>query len=241
MLPRMATETPRLALTRVPRRKLAESVAQQLLEAVRGLPPGTRVPSERELTRELGVGRSTVREALNGLALLGVVEVRHGQGVFVVGDIDDGSESGVLEAALERGVTKEFIEARLLVEVEVARIAARRRTDEDVRLLEGALAEQERRLRGDVEPLLDVAANFNVVLAECAHNEVLVAIIQSFVGLMIERGPKIYSLPGFREWDLDEHRGLYEAVRDRDEDLAAERMRDHILALAERYRAAGAG
>jgi len=225
----------------VPRRKLAESVAQQLLEAVRGLPPGTRVPSERELTRELGVGRSTVREALNGLALLGVVEVRHGQGVFVVGDLADGGESGVLEAALERGVTKDFIEARLLVEVEVARMAAQRRTDEDVRLLEAALEEQERRLRGDVEPLLDIAANFNVVLAEAAHNEVLVAIIQSFVGLMIERGPKIYSLPGFREWDLGEHRLLYEAVRDRDGDLAASRMRDHILALAEQYRAAGAG
>jgi DNA-binding FadR family transcriptional regulator len=236
----VATETPRIALTRVPRLKLAESVAQQLLEAVRGLPPGTRVPSERELTKELGVGRSTVREALNGLALLGVVEVRHGQGVFVVGDVEE-SESGLLEAALERGVTKEFVEARLVVEVEVARMAAERRTDEDVRLLEAVLEEQERRLSGDVEPLLDTAANFNVVLAECAHNEVLVAIIQSFVALMLdERGPKIYSLDGFREWDLAEHRGLFEAVRDHDGALAAERMRDHILVLAERYRDAGA-
>jgi DNA-binding FadR family transcriptional regulator len=236
----VATETPRIALTRVPRLKLAESVAQQLLEAVRGLPPGTRVPSERELTKELGVGRSTVREALNGLALLGVVEVRHGQGVFVVGDVEE-SESGLLEAALERGVTKEFVEARLVVEVEVARMAAERRTDEDVRLLEAVLEEQERRLSGDVEPLLDTAANFNVVLAECAHNEVLVAIIQSFVALMLdERGPKIYSLDGFREWDLAEHRGLFEAVRDHDGALAAERMRDHILVLADRYRDAGA-
>src|SRR5579862_5124152 len=196
----VATETPRLALTPVPRRKLAESVAQQLLEAVRGLPPGTRVPSERELTKELGVGRSTVREALNGLALLGVIEVRHGQGAFVVGDVEEETESGVLETALERGVTKEFVEARLVVEVEVARMAAERRTDEDLKQLESALEEQERRLSGAVEPLLDTAANFNVVLAEAAHNEVLVAIIQSFVGLMLEkRGPKIYSLEGFRE------------------------------------------
>src|SRR5579862_8375601 len=194
----VATETPRLALTPVPRRKLAESVAQQLLEAVRGLPPGTRVPSERELTKELGVGRSTVREALNGLALLGVIEVRHGQGAFVVGDVEDPTESGVLETALERGVTKEFVEARLVVEVEG--MAAERRTDEDLKQLESALEEQERRLSGAVEPLLDTAANFNVVLAEAAHNEVLVAIIQSFVGLMLEkRGPKIYSLEGFRE------------------------------------------
>ena len=237
----MASHSPRLTLTRVPRRKLAESVAQQLLEAVRGLPPGTRVPSERELTRELGVGRSTVREALNGLALLGVVEIRHGQGVFVVGDVDSTGESGVLETALERGVTKEFIEARLFVEVEVARMAAMRRTHEDLKQLEAALEEQERRLAGDVEPLLDIAAHFNVVLAEAAHNEVLVAIIQSFVALMIERGPKLYSLDGFREWDLAEHRRLYEAVRNQDGDLAAERMRQHIQELADRYRDAGAG
>ena len=44
------------------------------------------MPSERELTKDLGVGRSTVREALNGLAMLGIVEIRHGQGVFVTGD-----------------------------------------------------------------------------------------------------------------------------------------------------------
>ena len=75
----------KLALSPAPRRKLSETVADQLLVAVRELPPGTKVPSERELTKELGVGRSTVREALNGLAMLGVVEIRHGQGVFVDG------------------------------------------------------------------------------------------------------------------------------------------------------------
>src|SRR5215471_17421673 len=104
-------ERAEFALKRAPRQKLAETVAQQLFEAIRDLPPGTRVPSERELTAELGVGRSTVREALNGLALLGVVEIRHGQGVFVAEQPVAADDSGALEAALERGVTKEFIEA----------------------------------------------------------------------------------------------------------------------------------
>ena len=73
-------------LSPISRSKLAESVAQQLLEQIRtkGLAPGTRMPSERELMTALGVGRSTIREAMNGLALLGVVDVRHGQGAFVV-------------------------------------------------------------------------------------------------------------------------------------------------------------
>src|SRR5436190_13375334 len=74
---------PELLIQQAPRKKLAETVAQQILEAVRALPAGTRLPPERELTKQMGVGRSTVREALNGLAMMGVVEIRHGQGVFV--------------------------------------------------------------------------------------------------------------------------------------------------------------
>src|SRR5207344_1201563 len=129
---KMRAEPAKVTLSPAPRRKLSETVAEQLLAAVRELPPGTKVPSERELTKELGVGRSTVREALNGLAMLGVVEIRHGQGVFVTGEPAPVNEPSAITAALERGVTHEFIEARLIVEVEVARLAARRRTDEDL-------------------------------------------------------------------------------------------------------------
>jgi len=150
------------------------------------------------------------------------------------------SEPSAVTAALERGVTHEFVEARLIVEVEVARLAARRRTDEDLARLSAALVEQEARLKGEIGALVDVAASFNVLLAEAAHNEVLAAMIQSFVSLMVERGPRVYSLEGFGEWDLQEHRGLFAAVRDRDGELAARLMREHIEELARRYRAVGA-
>jgi GntR family transcriptional regulator, transcriptional repressor for pyruvate dehydrogenase complex len=236
----MATPAGRLTLTPAPRRKLTETVAEQLLVAIRALPPGTKVPSERELTKELGVGRSTVREALNGLAMLGVVEIRHGQGVFVTGESGVVAEPSSIGAALERGVTHEFIEARLIVEVEVAGLAALRRTDEDLARLTAAIEKQEARLRGDVDALIDVAASFNVLLAEAAHNEVLRAMIQSFVSLMVERAPKIYSLDGFADWDLQEHRGLLAAVRDRDPDRARTLMREHIEQLSKRYEAVGA-
>jgi DNA-binding FadR family transcriptional regulator len=79
-----------------------------------------------------------------------------------------------------------------------------------------------------------------VLLADAAHNEVLSAMIESFVGLMVERGPRVYGLEGFGEWDLQEHRGLYEAVRDRDPERAARLMREHIEELARRYRVIGA-
>jgi len=236
----------KVSLEPASRRKLSETVAQQLMEAFRDLPPGTKVPSERELTKDLGVGRSTVREALNGLAVLGVLTIRHGQGAFIAEDAPAEAPSepatSVLTAALERGETAEFIEARLLVEVEVTRLAAERRTEEDMQRIEAALTLQERSLSAqDLDATLSVATSFNVLLAEAAHNEVLAAMIQTFVELMKERGPRLYALEGFGDWDLDEHRGIYAAVRDQDPERAAELMRQHILELADRYRDAGAG
>ena len=236
----------KVSLEPASRRKLSETVAEQLMEAFRDLPPGTKVPSERELTKDLGVGRSTVREALNGLAVLGVLTIRHGQGAFIAADgAAEEAETpphSVLTTALERGVTREYVEARLLVEVEVTRLAAQRRTDEDLQRIEAALALQERSIAAaDVDATVGVATSFNVLLAEAAHNEVLAAMIEVFVELMKERGPKLYALEGFGDWDLAEHRGIYQAVLDQDGDRAAKLMREHILQLAERYREAGTG
>src|SRR5947209_511107 len=123
------------SLEQAPRRKLAETVAQQLLGAVRDLVPGTRIPSEKELTQMLGVGRSTVREALNGLALLGTVEIRHGQGVFVASPaaVETTSvEPDAIAMALTKGVTHDLLEARQIVEVAIARLAAQRRTESEL-------------------------------------------------------------------------------------------------------------
>jgi GntR family transcriptional regulator, transcriptional repressor for pyruvate dehydrogenase complex len=240
----MESSITKVSLEPASRRKLSETVAQQLMEAFRDLPPGTKVPSERELTKDLGVGRSTVREALNGLAVLGVLTIRHGQGAFIAEEgaaNHAGAPQTNLAAALERAETAEYIEARLTVEVEVARLAAERRTDEDLQRIEAALILQERGVNSrNTDAALSVAVSFNELLAEAAHNEVLEAMIETFVGLMSERGPKLYALPGFAEWDLSEHRALCVAVRDRDGERAADLMRRHILQLAEYYKQAGA-
>ena len=230
-----------LVLEKAPRRKLAETVGQQLAEAVRDLPPGTRVPSERELMKRLGVGRSTVREALNGLALLGLVEIHHGQGVFVAERSPEIEiEISELQRSLMKGVTREFIEARLLVEVEVARLAAERRTDADLERIKETIDALERSGDAPTEEAIESATQFNQAVAEASHNEVLAGIIDSFVQLMVERAPDLYERDDFRHWDVDEHTRIYEAIAASDPDLAAERMRDHINAIAEHYRDVGA-
>jgi GntR family transcriptional repressor for pyruvate dehydrogenase complex len=228
------------SLKRAPRQKLAETVAQQLFEAIRDLPPGTRVPPERELTTELGVGRSTVREALNGLALMGVVDIRHGQGVFVADRTDaDARPPDALQRALTKGVTHEFIEARLVVEVEIARLAAQRRTEGDLQQIADTIADLKSALNAPTRKALKPATEFNLAVAEAAHNEILASVMRPFVKLMVERAPALYDQTEFRRWDIEDHTRIYEAIRDGDADLAAERMRDHILAVGEHYRLAG--
>jgi GntR family transcriptional repressor for pyruvate dehydrogenase complex len=229
-----------LALKRAPRQKLAETVAQQLLEAIKDLPPGTRVPPERELTKELGVGRSTVREALNGLALMGVVDIRHGQGVFVAErQEEEPGTHDALEQALMKGVTHEFLEARLVVEVEIARLAAERRTEGDIQQIADTLEELKRSIDAPTKKALKPATQFNLAVAEAAHNEVLAGVMRPFVKLMIERAPALYDQEEFRRWDIEDLTRIFEAIRDGDADLAAQRMRDHIVAVGEHYKLAG--
>jgi GntR family transcriptional repressor for pyruvate dehydrogenase complex len=231
---------PELSLKRASRQKLAETVAQQLLEAIQNLPPGTRLPPERELTQELGVGRSTVREALNGLALMGAVDIRHGQGMFVADrNSQEPRTPDALERALMKGVTREFIEARLVVEVEIARLAAQRRTDADLEQIAETIEDLKRMLDAPTKDALKPATGFNLAVAEAAHNEVLASVMRPFIELMIERAPALYEEDEFRLWDIEDHTRIYEAIRNREPELAAERMREHIIAIGEQYKRAG--
>jgi DNA-binding FadR family transcriptional regulator len=131
------------------RTKLAQSVADRLVSDIRArnLPPGTRMPSERDLMEQLGVGRSTIREATNGLAMLGVLEIRHGQGAFVLDPSARAALPPAIAAALGRGVTRDLFEARELVEVHTARLAAELRTDADLREIAQALRIMSKRSR----------------------------------------------------------------------------------------------
>ena len=188
--------TPALTFQRVSRSKLAETVAQQVLREIRDkqLPPGTRIPSERELMASLGVGRSTVREAVNGLAMLGVLEIRHGQGAFVADPAAGAAPASAIATALARGFTHDLFEARVLVEVHVARLAAERRTEAELAEIQQALADHERALAegaSGVEP----AVRFHVRIGEAAHSEVLASFVSSLADVMMQRGPELEHRP----------------------------------------------
>lgn len=228
----------KFSLVKAVRPKLTEVVAQQLLDVIRGLPEGARVPSERELTSELGVGRSTLREALHGLELLGEIEIRHGQGVFVARPSPDRGIAA-LTAAINQGVTHDLLEARKVIEVEVARLAGQRRTDAEIDELEAILKAHESCMGKGQSPAAE-GMRFHLAVGYAAHNEVLVAVMRTLRRPMFERGPSLYEdLEGFSEWELRQHTGIYLAIRNQNANLAAKRMAAHVAAMAGHYRQAG--
>ncbi|SPE51209.1 hypothetical protein SBV1_130078 [Verrucomicrobia bacterium] len=176
-----------ISIASVPRLKLGQRVTQQLLETVRHLAPGTKLPTESELTRQLGVGRSTLREALNALAALGNLEVRHGQGIFVLAPPAADAEHQrpeAIEVALAKGVTRDLLEARLILEVALARLAAQRRTEVDLQEIEAILEAHERSLDNP----LRYGSAFHVLLSETARNEVLSVLLKSFLKSLMDPG-----------------------------------------------------
>lgn len=228
----LSSPAPELSFSPISRSKLAESVAEQLLAEIRGkgLAPGTRIPSERELMNALGVGRSTIREAINGLAMLGVLEIRHGQGAFVADPSAGASLPRAIQAALSRGVTVDLFEARELVEVHTARLAATRRTAADLQQLQQTLDEHERAI-ADGKSTVEPSVNFHTQLADAAHSEVLASFVRSFDAVLTERGIELDRQAGFRTWELEQHRRIFQAVRDGAPEVAAERMREHLVTV----------
>jgi GntR family transcriptional repressor for pyruvate dehydrogenase complex len=230
----MDEQQPDLLIRQAPRKKLAETVAQQILEAVRDLEPGTRLPPERELTQRLGVGRSTVREALNGLAMVGVVEIRHGQGVFVAERPASAQAPGE-EAPTE--ITDDLLEARRIVEPELARLAAERRTEDDLAAMDDVLAQHRSHLEALEGPVIE-ASQFHLLVADAARNQVLADVIRPFLRLAFERGPRLYqTTEGYAQWELDQHQRICDAIRSGEGDAARLRMLEHVTSMGPHYAA----
>jgi GntR family transcriptional repressor for pyruvate dehydrogenase complex len=224
-----------VVLERVDRQRLSGVIAEQLLEAIERdeLRPGAQLPSERELMRMLHVGRSTVREALNGLALAGVIEIRHGQGCFVASTAHPAPHA--LELALRRGVTAALMEARIIVEVEMAGLAAERATEDDLREMEKVLTACERAVKSG-SSTVRYSARLHERLLAASHNEVLVGFVRTYMPKVRERGDELERAgPENVTNEYLEHRSLFEAVRDRRPDLARRRMRAHLEATTREF------
>lgn len=208
------------------------SVPEQILDEITRLvtegvlKPGDRLPSESELAESFGVGRSSLREAMQALQLLGVVEVVQGRGTFL-------RETHVLPLALNwarlasSDLISQIMEARQIVEVAIAQLAALRATAEDVAAMRSAI-EQAARADGNLELSRRAGVDFHLALAKATQNEVLSLMYRTVWSLYVETTRRTQATPESIEDSLEGHRRLLESVERRDPELTSRLMAEHI-------------
>jgi GntR family transcriptional regulator, transcriptional repressor for pyruvate dehydrogenase complex len=211
------------------RQPLYERVVQRLEALIRAeeLQPGDRLIAERELAARLGVSRTSVRQALTALRVRGVVEVRHGDGIYLLHHADD------LLGTLAEGLIESHAhlpainEAREAIEPYAARLAARRRTDADLAALRAALElMREEIARGDAGVGGD--ERFHGAVMAAAHNEVLTTLYEQLAAGLATTSQASLVREGRPTRSLNDHEALLRAIEAGDEERAELTMRLHV-------------
>jgi GntR family transcriptional repressor for pyruvate dehydrogenase complex len=219
---------------RTPPAVLAPSTRDRVVEHVRRLiengrlKPGDRLPSERDLALELGVSRPSVRSGLEALESMGVVVSRRGAGNFIAaGPPDLGIEPLSLLASLHGFTPNEMFEARLVLEVGVAGLAAQHATAEHL----AAMAEEVTEMFASLEDpaaFLRHDVRFHRAIASGCGNRVLAALMEMVAAQFYElRKETVENARDLRE-SAEMHRRIFRAIRARDPEAARVAMHEHL-------------
>lgn len=218
----------------------AEEVIAQLREMIhRGdLRSGDRLPPERDLAKQLGVSRPTLRAGIRSLAAVGVLKSRQGAGTFVVeADVSPALDSNPLRllASLHGFSSAEMFEARLLLEMAIAGLAAERATSEHLAALAEELAEMFATL-DEPEEYLVHDMRFHQTIAAASGNRIITTLMNMVVSILFDvRSKTVYRAHDLKE-SADMHRLIFRAIREGKTEAARSAMRDHLL-LAQKAQA----
>lgn len=232
----LGKERNKVQLKPIKTRKIYEEIVEQIRKLVTEgkLKAGDKLPSERELAERLQVSRASVREALSALAMMGLLDVRSGEGTFMR---EVNLESFVAPLAWvllkEKNTVVHLLEVRKILEVQAVELAAERADDNDLAELAEAFAimqkETEANLLGDMAD-----HRFHYAIAKATHNPILIRMIDTISDTMLN------SLHAMREalfqGDtpkrlLREHSGIYEAIKRRDPVAARQGMIEHLVGV----------
>jgi len=220
----------------IAQQSLVTELTRQLMDYLLSgaLKPGDRLPSERQLSEALGMGRSTLRESLKALTVLGLLDVRQGDGTYL-----KKADSALLPRVIEWGLllgeqrTLDLVEARQKIEVAIAELAAGRRTPDDVEELRGLLSRMERS-QANHQEFADADVAFHLKLADIAHNSVLRDILSSIQALLRAWIIRVIEAAGPDDTSYQEHVPIFHAVESGDEHAAGAAMHAHMDAAAAR-------
>ena len=218
------------AVKPIERTTLAASTFEQLISyVVNGdWKAGDRIPPERELCQQLGIARTSLREALKAMELVGMLDSRVGDGTFV----NPRSEflarpllwafTGTDEAELS-----DVMEARVLLERDLAGMAAERGTEEEIAKIGDAVRAMKDSVASGTSTI-EADMTFHLAIAQAAHNSVLQNAVQLLRNLMRQWIQLKLLIPNVPSRVLKQHKEIYEAIRTRDAEAARNAMRQHL-------------
>ena len=200
---------------------LPQRVSDQIVKLItqRQLKAGDKLPNEFEMAQQLSVGRGTIREAVKILVSRNILEIRRGRGTFVCrhpGMVED--PLGLAFEADKKSLALDLCEVRLMIEPEIAALAARRGTPEEIRKLEDLCRRQQQHMDKDIE--------FHEQIARMSKNSVmprLVPVIQTGVAVFVEVTDLSLSMETVRT-----HQMVVDAIREHDEERARKAMIEHL-------------
>jgi DNA-binding FadR family transcriptional regulator len=225
-------------------RRLYRQIADQIRVLIRSgeFGDGSRLPPERDLARQLGVSRPSVREALIALEVEGLVEVRIGSGIYVRRGAAPAGGNGAAAADAGAGDADagpfELMRARYTIESECAALAARSAKRAQVAAIEEALAAMERDFEQENAPL-DGDRLFHLRVAEATGNAALVAVVKMLwdqrAGPLYQRLEHHYDTPELWTAAMTEHRAVLKAIAERDVAGARTAMQRHLNRAYKRF------
>jgi len=215
--------------------RLYEGVTKQIIDLIRNkeLRPGDKLPPERELAEKFSISRGSLREAFRVLESNGLIKSKPGGGRFVREINKDtfiDTENVILN--LEKSSILELLEAREMFEVKIAELAAKRATNEDIRTIE-EIFNRFNKKQSIKDERIDYQGETDLAIARASHNFVFLNIMRVHFNLLKETREKTWQIPGRKEEQENEHRAIFEAMKERNPQKAAQAMLNHLRNIRE--------
>ncbi|WP_147678290.1 FadR/GntR family transcriptional regulator [Algibacter pacificus] len=198
----------------------------------KNLEPGDKLPAERTLSEKFGVTRSNVRDAIQRLEFYGLLKSIPQSGTFVA-NIGVIAMNGMIEdiLRLETPDFKSLVETRILLELKTVRLASLRRTDEDLKNIKAALdAYKEKALSGEDAVQEDLLFHLAIAKA-CGNSTINTFMLTITPQIIIDFGKYHVCDINQAVTGIEEHSGIYEAIKKQDPALAKQKMKDHFKIL----------
>ncbi|QZY53744.1 FadR/GntR family transcriptional regulator [Crassaminicella profunda] len=211
-----------------------EQIQNMVMEGT--LKKGDKLPSERDLVAQLGVSRTSIREALRSLEVIGLIESRQGEGNFISGNIDSSFfEPLSVMFMLNKGNPESILELRMIIEVEAAAIAAKKIKEEDIEEMKN-LMDELRKAQNEIESakvdkklhykIAQITGNYLIVTLLNAISSLMESFIKDARGMILREEEK-------REVLMEQHQKICDALIEKDSKKAILAMKEHLETINE--------